>query len=133
MSLLNEAINRCGEFTGRIIGFKEVKIGKDPQNQREAIELELNTHQKFLIFNVRALDNLGGYAEGNSVGEILKNVRDKKVEITYEVSDYVNEQGYTYYNLTIVPKGGWKIDKNAGKMDETEVFNPANVDLSEIQ
>ena len=133
MGLLNESINRCGTFSGRIIGFKEVKVGKDPQKQRDAIELELSTHQKFNIFNVSALNNLGSYVEGSSVADVLKNVRDNKVEITYEVSDYVNEQGYTYYNITIVPKGGWKIDKNAGKMDETEVFNPADVDLAEIQ
>ena len=67
MSLLNEAINRCGEFTGRIVGFKEVKIGKDPQNQREAIELELDTKQTFPVFSARAFDNLGSYVEGGTV------------------------------------------------------------------
>ena len=129
MGLLSETITRTGEFTGRIVGFREVELGTA---KKPAIEIELDTHQKFNIFNVRALDNLGTYVEGSSAAEVLAAVRDNKVAIQYEVTDYVNDQGYTFYNISFIPKGGYK-KPESNKIPDEEIFNPSDVDLSEIK
>lgn len=102
MSLLNNAVQRTGRFSGRIIGFREVEVGL---NKKEAIELTMSDGNVYNVFYTSVLNNLATYVDGNTLGEVLANVRDNKIEVKYVVTDYCDgETDNVYYNIKFAPK-----------------------------